>query len=128
MKGWMWGLLFLGVGVTGYVALSRPHKAFAAFPHNAPQYVETGPSNPWTRIYNNESKAYAAAPHNAPHYPVTGIPIARFRTPVKGNTIFNRPYHTQNNHHEGDVDPYGPDLMVRQKRNNLEVYGSCSIC
>lgn len=98
MKGWMWGLLIAGIGVTGFVVLSKPKHAFAA------------------------------APHNAPHYPVVGPSIPRFKTPAKGNTIFNRPFHTQNNHHQADNDPWGPDLMLRQKHNNLEVYGSCSIC
>jgi hypothetical protein len=71
------------------------------------------------------------------------------RGPLPGNNIYHRPYHTQNNHHQADVDPYnigyptpvpkdprqdiglwtgGNRRIGKEVKNNLEVYGSCSLC
>ena len=68
------------------------------------------------------------------HMPAHPLPTGRrskapFRRPtIDTNNIYHRKYKPAGVKGPGNTDAWGPDLMARQKRNNMEIYGSCNYC
>ena len=124
----------LGVGGLAAVAVvwSMMHKKAIAKAHYAGIMIPRPAWHPPASTLGTPAHARPGPPprypsHHGGHVP-PGAPIPFPGITMAPNNIYHRKYKAQNIKGQADVDAWGPNLMQRQKVNNMQVWGSCSYC